>query len=129
MADDSLPVFVSSVTRQSPVQPRNPVKKELARGQLAAASAILYTAPSAPTVANSVGINPITEVTEIIICNTDTVARTFTLYFIESGGAVANDRAIFSAAAIAASTTVVFEASTIMEAASTLRGLADRLRD
>lgn len=96
-------------------------------GQLAAASATLYTAPSltsSPTgtatcTASLRGLN---------VCNCDTVSRTFTMYVVESGGSAADDRAIFKDVTIAAKTTLFFlwgADAMPMADGTTLRGFAD----
>lgn len=102
------------------------IPKLLYRGQLAASSGTLYTAPAAFTVANPVGLNPKAEIQEIWICNTDSSARTFTLYTIENGGSAADNRAIYKNKSIAANETIrISEGKLILEAGDTIRGLAD----
>lgn len=91
-------------------------------GQLAAASGTLYTAPTG-TIAGASSQKSI--LTEVILCNTDTVARTVTLYVVENGGAAADNRAIMKDATIAAKTTYVASFFTVLESGETIRGLAD----
>jgi hypothetical protein len=93
------------------------------RGQLGLASATLYTVP---TVANAPVSHPKAILKSIVLCNTDSSARTVTIYLIESGGAVAADRAILSAASVAAGETWVvdFGDGIALETAETIRGLA-----
>lgn len=94
-----------------------------ARGQLGIASATLYTVP---TVSNAPVSYPKAILKSIVLCNTDSSARTVTLYLIESGGSVAADRAILSAASVAAGETWVvdFGDGIPLETAETVRGLA-----
>lgn len=91
-------------------------------GQLAASSGTLYTAPTG-TIAGASSQKAI--LTEIILCNTDTVTRTVTLYVVENGGSVADNRAIMKDATIAAKTTYVASFYTVLESGETVRGLAD----
>jgi hypothetical protein len=99
--------------------------KELAKGILSGTSETLYTAPAGVTGTNAARMKPSAKITEILVCNTDTVARTFTLYIVESGGSIGADRAIFSGVPLVANQTAYLEMATVMPAASTLRGLAD----
>jgi hypothetical protein len=93
------------------------------RGQLTAASATLYTAPSVTT---PLGATQKALLTSIIFCNTDVAARTVTFYLIESGGAVADNRAMWKDVSIPAKTTMTFEPQTPipLESGETVRGLA-----
>lgn len=93
------------------------------RGQLTAASTTLYTAPSTTT---PLGATQKALLTSLVLCNTDVAARTVTIYMIESGGAVADNRAILKDVSIPAKTTFMFEPQTPipMESGETLRGLA-----
>ncbi len=72
------------------------------RGQLTASSVTLYTAPN---VSSPTGNTQGALLKSIILCNTDTSARTVTIYLIESGGSVADNRAILKDLTIAAKTT------------------------
>lgn len=93
-----------------------------ARGQLAAASATLYTAPTGTT---PTGDYPKALLRSIVLCNTDSSARTVTLYGIESGGSVATNRALLSAASMAAGETWVIDFGDMpLEQGETVRGLA-----
>lgn len=94
-------------------------------GQLGVASAVLYTAPAPFTVASQVGIEPKARVEEIWLCNTDSSARTVTLYVVENGGSAADNRAILKGYSLAANSKEVIRARFVIEAGGTLRGLAD----
>lgn len=91
-------------------------------GQLTGSSVTLYTAPSG-TIAGAASQKAL--LLEIWLCNTDTAARTVTLYAIESGGAAADNRAIYKDFSIAAKTSVRQECYLVLESGSTLAGLAD----
>lgn len=91
------------------------------RGQLTATSAILYTAPSG-LISGAASQKAV--VTGIIFSNTDTVSRTITLYFIESGGSVADNRAVMKDVTIAAKTMYREPFDTPLESGETIRGLA-----
>ncbi len=90
-------------------------------GQLAGTSGTLYTAPTGSI---SGAASQKARLTEVILCNTDTVERTATLYVVEVGGSVADNRAILKDCTIAAKTTYVCEFATIIESGETIRGLA-----
>ena len=96
-----------------------------ARGQLTGSNATLYTAPS---VSSPTGATQGALLKSIVLCNTDTSARTVTMYVIESGGSVAANRMILSAMSIAASTTVTltFPDDTFpLDSGETVQGFAD----
>jgi hypothetical protein len=120
------PVSVGRVSRQAQVQPFTSIKKRFYIGQLTGSSTTLYTAPSAYSVANSVGLNPKSIIRCISLCNTDSSAHTVTLYLVESGGSVADNRAITKAVSIPANYTWVLDnIEFVLEAGDTIRGLAD----
>jgi hypothetical protein len=121
--NDNLPVPLSRTIRQQSIAYRNGVKKQLYIGQLTGSSATLYTAPSAPTIANSVGINPITVIDNIWFCNGDSVARDLTMYLVESGGSISNAKAFMIAVSIPAYSTYDIAPGFVLEAGGTLRGL------
>lgn len=89
--------------------------KRLGYGQLTNSNATLYTVPASTKAI----------VKEIWLSNTDTSARTITLYAVESGGSAAANRALLSAVSIAANTVYRIPCSMVLEAAETLQGLAD----
>jgi len=93
--------------------------KRLYWGQLTNSDAALYTAPSGGTQ----GPAPKVRITEILLCNTDTSARTVTME-IRTGASAATTR-ILSAYSIAASTTTILVMDTVLEAAEIISGLAD----
>ncbi len=91
-------------------------------GQLAGASGTLYTAPTGTTAGAA---SQKARLTEIVLCNTDTVQRTVTLYVVEVGGSAADNRSILKDCTIAAKTTYRTAWATIIENGETIRGLAD----
>lgn len=97
------------------------------RGQLAATTGVLYTAPSLTSVPT--GTAPCTAcIRSIHVCNTDTTARTYTITVVESGGSVADNRAIFKDVAIAAKTThfyIYAQDAMPLGDGETINGLAD----
>lgn len=91
--------------------------RSLYQGQLAASVATLYTVPS--------GSDSWMIVKEILLCNTTATARTVTMYVIESGGSVADNRKIFTDVNVDPYTTVIIEASLVLDGAgATIRGFA-----
>lgn len=95
-----------------------------ARGQLGSSNGTLYTAPSDVTpTGNTQGAL----LKSLVLCNTDSSARTVTIYVVESGGSAAANRAILSAASIPANTTVTltFPDDTFpLDSGETVQGLA-----
>lgn len=90
--------------------------KTLHRGFISNSAGTLYTAPSGS------GLYAI--VKELILCNTTGAAVTVSVYSIENGGSVADNRKILSAVSVDAGTTVVFGMSSVLENAATLRAVA-----
>jgi hypothetical protein len=111
--------------RSQEIQLRRSYKKQFFLGMLTGTSATLYTAPAAPANANAVGVNPIAIVDKVWLSNTDASARTVTLYVVESGGSVADNRAVMKSVSIPANSTIDIDPSWVIEASGTLRGLAD----
>jgi hypothetical protein len=96
-----------------------------ARGQFTGSNATLYTAPS---VTSPTGSTQGALLKSIILCNTDTAARTVTMYVVESGGSAAANRMILSVMSIAASTTVTLtfpDEVFPMDSGETVQGFAD----
>lgn len=126
MSEDGTPVQPAS--RQINLQ-RNAIAWEPvvgARGVLSNASATLYTAPTKLT---PVGTVVTARLTSIIFCNTDSAARTVTLYLVESGGSIAANRTMLAAASIPAGTTWTWEPGSggygvPLDDSETVRGLA-----
>jgi hypothetical protein len=114
-----------SIGRSQEIPLRRSYKKQFFLGMLTGTSATLYTAPAAPANANAVGVNPIAIVDKVWLSNTDASARTVTLYVVESGGAVADNRAVMKSVSIPANSTIDIDPSWVLEASGTLRGLAD----
>jgi hypothetical protein len=125
MSEYTAPVIEGRLQRSQEIQLRRPLKKQFFLGMLTGTSATLYTAPAAPTNANAVGVNPIAIVDKVWLSNTDSAARTVTLYVVESGGSVADNRAVMKTVSIPANSTVDVEPDWVLEASGTLRGLAD----
>lgn len=126
----SEPVTTFDIGR--PVYPSNTaqvvrIPKVGYRGQLAASTGVLYTAPSITSAPE--GTAPCTALLKSLnVCNTDTAQRTFTVTIVESGGSVADNRAIFKDATIPAKTTYtyVFDDETWpLGDGETINGLAD----
>ncbi len=88
--------------------------KPLARGQLTATDATLYTTPASTT----------TRLTEIAITNTDTVERTVTIRIVPSGGASGVDDDILSALPIASKQTIVLDLKTVLATGDFITGAA-----
>jgi hypothetical protein len=114
-----------SIGRSQEIPLRRSYKKQFFLGMLTNASATLYTAPAAPANANAVGVNPIAIVDKVWLSNTDSADRTVTLYVVESGGAVADNRAVMKTVPIPANSTIDIDPAWVIEASGTLRGLAD----
>lgn len=81
---------------------------------LTASSTTLYTAPASTTAV----------IRSITLCNTDTVARTVTIYIVQSGGSIGDDKKIFDEFSLAAGETIVDDTLRVLETGDTLRGLA-----
>lgn len=96
-----------------------------ARGQLGSSNGTLYTSPS---VSSPTGATQGALLKSIVLCNTDSTARTVTIYLVESGGSAAANRAILSGATIAAATTTVLtfpDETCPLDSGETVQGLAD----
>ena len=91
----------------------------LASAQLTAAAASIY----APTLR----FNQQSRIGVLLVCNTDTVRRTFTLHRVLSGGSVAASNAMWYGCPIEAGQTLPFCAETLFTLANgdALHGLAD----
>lgn len=87
------------------------------RGFLADTVGVLYTVPA--------GTGSYAIIKEVLLCNTTDTATEVTIYTVEDGGSVADNRMIFGNVNIDAYSTVILEMSTVLEeAGATLRGLA-----
>lgn len=80
---------------------------------LTGSSATYYTAPASKK----------TVVLNLTLCNTDTAARTPTVYVIESGGSVAGKKTVI-AQALAAGKSLLFDEPLVLDPGDTIRGLA-----
>lgn len=90
--------------------------KELIPGTLLTASLVtLYTAPA----------NTTARANEILLCNTDTVARTVTVHIIPSGGSASAANTIFKAITVDASETRTLGLDQVFPAGSFVQASAD----
>lgn len=95
--------------------------KRLAQGQLPATATTLYTAPSTTAFVPA----PKTVNVCIVLANTDTAARTYTLHHIISGASAVAANMIADAVSLPANTTDVWEVEFVMESGDFIQGLAD----
>ena len=90
-------------------------KRVIVGSTLTASSADYYTVPSSTT----------SILKELVVCNTDTSARTFTVYITPtSGTAGAAANTIFNQVTIQPNETKIFGLTTVMPANYTLKALA-----
>lgn len=109
----------------TPFSSGNLIPKPFAYGQLAGFVAILYTAPATKTGCFAI-------IKEIWLMNMDTVEHTVTIYVVEAGGSVADNRVIMSVT-IDAKRMYRLPAATVLGSAivsttltgDTIRGFAD----
>lgn len=91
-------------------------QKRLAGPAAMATSATdIYTTPSSPSTT--------TIVKQIMLCNTDTVARTATLHVAAAGSAAAGNT-IFKAISLDSNETAIFNLSLVLAAGEKISGLA-----
>lgn len=96
------------------------IKQLIATQVLTASAATYYTVPTSS--------NGYTVVTSLIICNTDSAERTFTVYAIVSGGSAATGNKILDAVTIAADTTYILgleQGIVVLPSGSFIQALAD----
>ena len=91
------------------------------RGQLTGSTVTLYTAPTG-SIAGATSQKA--RLTEILFANNDSVARTITLYLVESGGTANAARTVMPAVSIPANTTWRQEFNTPLESGETVQGKA-----
>lgn len=84
-----------------------PVPTPVATALLTGTAATLYTAPSTSTPIGSIARAKLHNVT---FCNTDSSARTITLYLVASGGSAGTSNTVIAAASIPAGKTWTFDA-------------------
>jgi len=89
--------------------------KRLGQAQLGTAAGDVYAVPASTT-----GV-----IRSITICNIDTVAHTFRLFLVPSGGASDGTTAIFFDQVIQPSQTIQDSGVHVLAAAGKVRGLAD----
>lgn len=120
----SLPTLTRTQFAKQQTGPFTAIPKQFYIGLLTGSNATLYTAPSAPTVANQVGLNPKSVVTDIWIANNHSAALAVTIYSVESGGSAAANRVIVPAASIEANTAYQITGKWVLEAGGTIQGFA-----
>jgi hypothetical protein len=108
--DAFAPEFPASTSKAIVYQRERVIRTPLVgfRGQLTGSAATLYTAPVLQAGLPTGTSQAAALVKSLIMCNTDTSARTVTVYAIESGGSAADNRAVFKDLSIAAKTTVEY---------------------
>jgi hypothetical protein len=90
------------------------IKRLAGPTQITAAAVTQYTAPAATT----------TRVMEILVSNTDTVERTYTISFIASGGTQGATNTLFSAVPIGPGETQVLTLDTTLNTGDFISALA-----
>ena len=90
------------------------VKRLVAGSAIAATITTYYTVPAAT---NAI-------VKEIIVCNTDTVARTFDLHIVPSAGSAAAANQIFQDETLQAGQSKIISLSSVMPTGATIQALA-----
>lgn len=88
--------------------------KKLAQAQLGTGDGAVFTVPASTTYTLAL----------VVICNTDTVARTFRLHQVDSGGSSSGANALFFDHPLGPSETVEFARGMVFETGQMLRGLA-----
>ncbi len=104
--DSSIPIVAD---RQQITQPRSTgatMPKAVATALLTDSAVTLYTANTRTA---PIGAVCRAKLMGIVFCNTDSSARTVTLYIITTGGSAGTSNTILAAASIAAGTTWVFD--------------------
>lgn len=94
--------------------------KQMYQGLLSGSSATLYTVPAK----GAQGPSPKSMVTEVLVTNVDSSARTVTLYFVASGGSVGDSNTILPAVSFPANSFTRIDLQTILEESGTIRGFA-----
>jgi len=91
------------------------VKKLIPGTVLTASLVTLYTVPD----------NTRTRANELLICNTDTAARTFTVNFVASGDTAAVKNTVFDAAPVGPGETLTLGLDQVLETGDFIQALAD----
>jgi hypothetical protein len=106
MSDDSVPIVTTTraITQQRSLVVTTP--KVVPTALLTNSTATLYTTPSTTT---PIGAIARAKLTSIVFCNTDSSARTVTLYLVASGGTAGVSNTILAGASIPAGKTWVFD--------------------
>lgn len=123
MIDTPLQSLTRTQFSKQQTGPYTEIPKQFYKGQPGTTVDILYTAPAVPTIANQVGLNPKAAAKEFWIANVTATAATITLYIIESGGLVADNRAIMKGVSIQANTSYQVTGNFNIEAGGTVQGL------
>lgn len=123
MSETTAPIAapLGTYTPQQRIAGYAEIEKQAYQGLLGNASATLYTAPSAPTL----GPAPKARMVEVLLANTDSSARTVTLYVVASGGSVGDSNTILPAVSLSANSFNRLKFATVIEAGGTIRGFAD----
>ena len=89
--------------------------KKLSQNQLTAALVTQYTVPASTN----------TRISELLLCNTDTVMRTVTVHFVPSGGAADATNIYLDAIELAAGQTLPIKLDTTLNAGDFIRAMAN----
>jgi hypothetical protein len=92
-------------------------EKRIVAGSLLTGSAAVYYTVVAPVLK--------TIVKEMTFCNVDTVAHTFTVYIVPTGGTASDANAEFKNIVIQAGETFIVGRTCVMETGATIQALAD----
>lgn len=86
---------------------------KLYQGQLATAETTLFTATGNGAILK-----------EVLVCNTDTAARTFSLSNVPSGGTAGTGNRLLATVSLSAGQTLIFSFSTVLNSGDFISGLA-----
>jgi hypothetical protein len=81
---------------------------------LSNSAAVIYDSDT-PTVAGATKLDNVTIIKQIIVCNTDTSARTFTLY-LDTNSTAAASETLFNAVSLAVNETKIINTSIVLRA-------------
>lgn len=94
------------------------IPTELYQGQPAATETVMYTVPAGPPAQRLLGV-------ELVLCNTDSVARAITIHWRRGGVAAAVTNRILSARLLDANATIIVNPSgTVLAAGGIISGFA-----
>lgn len=83
---------------------------------LSSSAAVIYDSDSPITAAPTTKLDNVTIIKQIIVCNTDTSARTFTLY-LDTNSTAAASETLFNAVSLAVNETKIINTSIVLRAA------------